>query len=269
MFDSEDPDPWVCQRCGCTNSGFFHVICLVCDELKGCWPNDVHFIEAFQKANVSPKQPCLSDQDTSITPLHEKLPLSSDVRSIPRNSSDAAQLPSTKRGQDSRPNPETVVHEEEVEKYKKGSTTSRPGGKQEWVKVPYTPSVVFNTPLPNRAATVPKPVPDIAGNDIESAIIQDLSLHLSPSITALTTNASPPSPVRIDHTAPLTVERGGPFRPSMYELEPGFGSVIRRQPFQTSIFRKSVLRPNFSRPRSNTSQFQFQFCAFPESSFSV
>ncbi|EAT92473.2 hypothetical protein SNOG_00978 [Parastagonospora nodorum SN15] len=31
---------------------------------------------------------------------------------------------------------------------------------------------------------------------------------------------------------------GGPFRPSMYELEPGFGHGMQVQPFQTSIFRK-------------------------------
>lgn len=39
---------------------------------------------------------------------------------------------------------------------------------------------------------------------------------------------------------PLTIERGGPFRPSMYELEPGFHSgQSHALPFQTSIFRNS------------------------------
>lgn len=48
----------------------------------------------------------------------------------------------------------------------------------------------------------------------------------------------PPPPLSIDRT-PLTIERGGPFRPSMYELEPGFGAgQVHSLPFQTSIFRK-------------------------------
>jgi len=38
---------------------------------------------------------------------------------------------------------------------------------------------------------------------------------------------------------PVTIERGGPFRPSVYELEPGFHSGQGHSlPFQTSIFRK-------------------------------
>ncbi|KAH7402772.1 peptidase C65 Otubain-domain-containing protein [Pyrenochaeta sp. MPI-SDFR-AT-0127] len=49
----------------------------------------------------------------------------------------------------------------------------------------------------------------------------------------------PPPPVSIDRAAPLAGERVGPFRPSMYELEPGFGSSLQVQPFQTSIFRNS------------------------------
>ena len=48
----------------------------------------------------------------------------------------------------------------------------------------------------------------------------------------------PPPPVSIERAAPVGIERGGPFRPSMYELEPGFGSSMQVQPFQTSIFRK-------------------------------
>lgn len=48
----------------------------------------------------------------------------------------------------------------------------------------------------------------------------------------------PPPPVSIERSAPITVESGGPFRPSMYQLEPGFGFSNQAQPFQTSIFRK-------------------------------
>jgi len=48
----------------------------------------------------------------------------------------------------------------------------------------------------------------------------------------------PPPPVSIERAAPMSVERGGLFRPSMYELEPGYGSSLQVQPFQTSIFRK-------------------------------
>lgn len=48
----------------------------------------------------------------------------------------------------------------------------------------------------------------------------------------------PPPPVNIDR-APIIIERGGPFRPSMYELEPGFGTG-EVPSFQTNIFRKSV-----------------------------
>jgi ubiquitin thioesterase protein OTUB1 len=49
----------------------------------------------------------------------------------------------------------------------------------------------------------------------------------------------PPPPVSIERAAPMGVERGGLFRPSMYELEPGYGSSLQVQPFQTSIFRNS------------------------------
>lgn len=63
------------------------------------------------------------------------------------------------------------------------------------------------------------------------------SIHLDQTPVTLPIHPPPP-PVSIDRTASLVVERGGPFRPSMYELEPGFGSSMQVQPFQTSIFRK-------------------------------
>jgi ubiquitin thioesterase protein OTUB1 len=61
-----------------------------------------------------------------------------------------------------------------------------------------------------------------------------------PPITLPMHPAPPPAPpVSIERSTPLTVERGGPFRPSMYELEPGFGFSSQALPFQTSIFRNS------------------------------
>ncbi|KAJ8110359.1 hypothetical protein OPT61_g6781 [Boeremia exigua] len=59
--------------------------------------------------------------------------------------------------QESWPTPETAVDEdrkkaqEKTEKERKDSAPNNTTGKHEWVKVPYTPSVVFNTPLPNAA----------------------------------------------------------------------------------------------------------------------
>lgn len=67
-------------------------------------------------------------------------------------------LPPT-QDQESWPTPETAVDEdrkkaqEKNEKERKESTSNSATGKHEWVKVPYTPSVVFNTPLPNAANT--------------------------------------------------------------------------------------------------------------------
>ncbi|KAF1941251.1 cysteine proteinase [Clathrospora elynae] len=64
------------------------------------------------------------------------------------------------------------------------------------------------------------------------------SIHLDQPPVTLPIHPPPP-PVSIDRAAPIGLERGGPFRPSMYELEPGFGSSMQVQPFQTSIFRNS------------------------------
>lgn len=61
--------------------------------------------------------------------------------------------------QDSWPTPDTAVDEdrkkaqEKTEKERKDSAPNGTTGKHEWVKVPYTPSVVFNTPLPNAASS--------------------------------------------------------------------------------------------------------------------
>lgn len=61
--------------------------------------------------------------------------------------------------QESWPTPDTAVDEdrkkaqEKSEKERKDGAPNGTSGKQEWVKVPYTPSVVFNTPLPNAAGS--------------------------------------------------------------------------------------------------------------------
>lgn len=64
------------------------------------------------------------------------------------------------RDQESWPTPDTAVDEDRKkaqdkggDKERKEATTTASHGKQEWVKVPYTPSVVFNTPLPNAAGS--------------------------------------------------------------------------------------------------------------------
>ncbi|KAH7095507.1 hypothetical protein FB567DRAFT_31621 [Paraphoma chrysanthemicola] len=72
-------------------------------------------------------------------------------------SAENAQAPPPKRDQESWPTPDLAVDEdrkkaqEKVDKERKESTSNGSHGKHEWVKVPYTPSVVFNTPLPNAA----------------------------------------------------------------------------------------------------------------------
>ena len=69
------------------------------------------------------------------------------------------------------------------------------------------------------------------------------SVHLDQPPITLPIHTTTAPPTSIERVAPsAAVERGGPFRPSMYELEPGFGSAMQAQPFQTSIFRKYVCR---------------------------
>jgi ubiquitin thioesterase protein OTUB1 len=64
------------------------------------------------------------------------------------------------------------------------------------------------------------------------------SIQLEQPPVTLPIHPAPQPPVSIER-APPVMERGGPFRPSIYELEPGFGSgQVHALPFQTSIFRK-------------------------------
>lgn len=80
-----------------------------------------------------------------------------DVRPTPS----ALPLPPT-RDQESWPTPENAVDEdrkksqgkvEKLEKERREAAPSKPHGKKEWVTVPHTPTVIFNTPLPNAAAS--------------------------------------------------------------------------------------------------------------------
>ena len=70
----------------------------------------------------------------------------------------AAVLPPPVRDQESWPTPDSAQDEdrrkaqekgEKGEKERNPSTPSRSHGKNEWVPVPYTPNVIFNTPLPS------------------------------------------------------------------------------------------------------------------------
>jgi len=64
------------------------------------------------------------------------------------------------RDNESWPTPETATDgdrkkaqkTEKSDKERKESSSGKPGGKKEWVQVPITPTVVFNTPLPNSGA---------------------------------------------------------------------------------------------------------------------
>ncbi|KAL2353928.1 hypothetical protein BJ546DRAFT_1062018 [Cryomyces antarcticus] len=69
-----------------------------------------------------------------------------------------ASAPPPVRDQRSWPTPESAQDEErkraqgkeeKAEKERNTTTTSKPHGKNEWVSVPYTPNVIFSTPLPN------------------------------------------------------------------------------------------------------------------------
>jgi ubiquitin thioesterase protein OTUB1 len=125
---------------------------------------------------------------------------------------------------------------------------------QKWASLSYdfSPSPAPQTQLaPVQPYTsAPTPAPSVTNSQLDFIIPSNSShtsqytapshhsLHLDQPPVTLPIHPPPPPPVSIERAAPLTVERGGPFRPSMYELEPGFGSAMQVQPFQTSIFRK-------------------------------
>lgn len=109
---------------------------------------------------------------------------------------------------------------------------------QNWPAVSYD---YQPTPIPQPQMTAvptyaPVPVP---------ITTQDYVSHVNPTIPI-------ESPINMPINSPTSIERGGPFRPSMYELEPRFHSGHSHSlPFQTSIFRNShyntahFLNPDF------------------------
>ncbi|KAF2496061.1 hypothetical protein BU16DRAFT_560907 [Lophium mytilinum] len=73
----------------------------------------------------------------------------------------AATLPPPVRDQESWPTPDSALDDgkkksldknPKAEKERTQTTSSKPHGKQEWVPVPYTPSVLFTTPIPNTSS---------------------------------------------------------------------------------------------------------------------
>jgi ubiquitin thioesterase protein OTUB1 len=124
---------------------------------------------------------------------------------------------------------------------------------QNWASLSYDFGRPSPAPQPQIASLVPYPSATTPATPVSSSQLDFImpsqpshasqynppshhSIHLDqPPITLA---IHPPPPVSIERAAPAGIERGGPFRPSMYELEPGFGSGMQVQPFQTSIFRK-------------------------------
>lgn len=102
---------------------------------------------------------------------------------------------------------------------------------------PITSSLDFVTPIPSSQA-----------NQYSAPRHHSIQLDQPPITLPMHPAPPPPPPVGIERNTPLAVERGGPFRPSMYELEPGFGFSNQAQPFQTSIFRKYVSYLPFDLP---------------------
>jgi ubiquitin thioesterase protein OTUB1 len=65
------------------------------------------------------------------------------------------------------------------------------------------------------------------------------TIHLEPPVTLPIHPAPSAPPMSTERRQPMTIERSGPFRSSLYELEPDYGiAPVLALPFQTSIFRK-------------------------------
>lgn len=127
---------------------------------------------------------------------------------------------------------------------------------QDWPSVSYyepSPSIAPQpqvAPVPTYAPA-PSPVVSVANTHQEftNSVIpthvnhhnsqRHHSIQLDQPVSLPIHPPPPPPPIQIDRGTPMTMERGGPFRPSMYELEPAFTtSRGHAVPFQTSIFRK-------------------------------
>lgn len=105
----------------------------------------------------------------------------------------------------------------------------------------YAPSPSSAGPIPSSHHEYAAPVPASHVNHHNS---QPHHIQMEqPPITLPIHPAPAPPPLTIERGPPMPTERGGPFRPSVYELEPGFGcGQLHSIPFQTSIFRKYVKR---------------------------
>ncbi|EMD89747.1 hypothetical protein COCC4DRAFT_56278 [Bipolaris maydis ATCC 48331] len=101
---------------------------------------------------------------------------------------------------------------------------------------PYAPTTAPMSPVSSSHLDFVAPIHTSNASQYNPASHHNINLEQPPVTLPI---HPPPPPVSIDRAAPVGVERGGPFRPSMYELEPGFGSSMQVQPFQTSIFRNS------------------------------
>ncbi|XP_014551591.1 hypothetical protein COCVIDRAFT_112498 [Bipolaris victoriae FI3] len=101
---------------------------------------------------------------------------------------------------------------------------------------PYAPTTAPISPVSSSHLDFVAPIHTSNASQYNPASHHSINLEQPPVTLPI---HPPPPPVSIDRAAPIGVERGGPFRPSMYELEPGFGSSMQVQPFQTSIFRNS------------------------------
>lgn len=100
---------------------------------------------------------------------------------------------------------------------------------------PVQPYPSATTPVTPVSSHMDFNIPLHAGHTSQYEAPSHHSIHLDqPSVTL---PIHPAPPVSLDRVTPA-VESGGPFRPSIYQLEPGFGSTMQAQQFQTSIFRK-------------------------------
>jgi ubiquitin thioesterase protein OTUB1 len=100
---------------------------------------------------------------------------------------------------------------------------------------PYAPAPASVTPISSSHLDFVTPIPPSSASQYNAPSHHNIRLDQPPVTLPI---HPPPPPVTIDRAAPIAIERSGPFRPSMYELEPGFGTSMQLQPFQTSIFRK-------------------------------
>lgn len=121
---------------------------------------------------------------------------------------------------------------------------------QRWPSVPYdyepNPAPQSHvTPVPSYAPA-PTPAVPVASSHIEYIAPVHASHHNPPPVhdirldpPTVSLPIHPPPPMTIDRSLPLAMGRGGPFRPSTYNMDSVFGSgQPHSHPFQTSQFKK-------------------------------